>query len=235
MAGQLDEWIEFLRFAPDTGNIFNPWFSMDQEHDAGPQAPEIRRNNLKLYLQQRIECVRYLFCAEAVGYQGGHFSGIAMTSERILLGFLTERGIFPDHVVRDHLFQRTSKPIFRSKGFSEPTATVVWQAIVQSGCDPNHFILWNIFPWHPFQPAKGMLSNRTPTVRELRAGPVILQKLLTLLPPVKIIAIGEKSALTVREMGLVHEKFRHPAQGGVGIFRDQFNKVIEKENKECYR
>lgn len=235
MAQKLKEWIEFLRFAPDPGAIFNPWFSPDPEHDLGPDGPEIRKRNLELYLQQRIACARYLLCAEAVGYQGGHFSGIAMTSERILLGFLRERGIAPEHVVRGHQFQRTSNPLLRPSGFSEPTATVVWQALVQSGCDPNHFVLWNIFPWHPFHPEKGMLSNRTPTTKELRAGPAVIEKLLALLPPVKILAIGEKSAATLGEMGLIYEKLRHPAQGGVGIFRAQFSQIIRKDNNGCNR
>lgn len=235
MASPLDEWIEMLKFMPDSANLFNPWYGRDWDHDLGADGAEIRRTNLKLYLVQRLECVRYLFCAEAVGYQGGHFSGIAMTSERILLGFLRERGIMPDHVVRQHQFQRTSKQSLRPNGFSEPTATVVWQAMIQSGCDPNHFILWNIFPWHPYRPEKGMLSNRTPTTQELRAGPAVIQKLLALLPPVKIIAIGEKSAATLAEMGLAHIKFRHPAQGGVGIFRSQFNQMIVKEYNGCNR
>lgn len=64
---------------------FNPWADYDPSCDIGPQAPLIRAANLKRYLELRQEA-RYLFIAEGLGYQGGHFSGMAMTSERILLG-----------------------------------------------------------------------------------------------------------------------------------------------------
>ena len=65
-------------------NVFNPWRDFDHATEIGPEAPEIRRKNLRRYLALR-EIAHYLFIAEALGYQGGHFSGVAITSERILL------------------------------------------------------------------------------------------------------------------------------------------------------
>ena len=65
--------------------VFNPWRDFDTSCDIGPQAPVIRSANLRRYLELRADA-HYLFIAEALGYQGGHFSGIAITSERILLG-----------------------------------------------------------------------------------------------------------------------------------------------------
>ena len=66
-------------------NVFNPWRDYDPDTEIGPEAPEIRRENLRRYLELR-QHAHYLFIAEALGYQGGHFSGVAITSERILLG-----------------------------------------------------------------------------------------------------------------------------------------------------
>lgn len=77
------------------GNIFNPWRDVDIENDIGPNAPEIRINQLRHYLETRINSARYLLIGEAIGYQGGHFSGIAMASERILLGLIGSKDFMP--------------------------------------------------------------------------------------------------------------------------------------------
>ncbi len=61
--------------------VFNPWKDYDVRYDVGIEAPEIRSQQLEKYLRLRIPNVKYIFIAEALGYQGGHFSGIAMTSE----------------------------------------------------------------------------------------------------------------------------------------------------------
>ena len=66
-------------------NVFNPWRDYDADTEIGPQAPAMRRENLRRYLKLR-QNAHYLFIAEALGYQGGHFSGVAITSERILVG-----------------------------------------------------------------------------------------------------------------------------------------------------
>ena len=65
--------------------VFNPWRDYDPKCDISSDAPVIRAANLTRYLQLR-QKAHYLFIAEGLGYQGGHFSGMAMTSERILLG-----------------------------------------------------------------------------------------------------------------------------------------------------
>ena len=56
--------------------VFNPWRDFDTSCDIGPQAPVIRSANLRRYLELRPDA-HYLFIAEALGYQGGHFSGVA--------------------------------------------------------------------------------------------------------------------------------------------------------------
>jgi hypothetical protein len=69
------------------GAVFNPWWQVDADNDLGRQAPRIRREQLRAYFSERI--------GEALSYRGGHFTGIAMTSERILLGATTDGGIEP--------------------------------------------------------------------------------------------------------------------------------------------
>ncbi|MFQ5631977.1 MAG: uracil-DNA glycosylase [bacterium] len=227
MAKITDALVEKLQNAPNTGAVFNPWFDVDPVNDIGSRAPQIRRNHLRHFLEQRLSSARYLLIAEAVGYQGGHFSGIAMTSERILLGYLTAKGVQPEYVVSDITLQRTSKQEIIANGFSEPTATIVWQAIVSSDKDPYEFILWNIFPWHPFQPEKGLLSNRTPTKKELLFGVPVVEEMLTLWSNARIAAVGRKSAQILGELGIAASPMRHPAQGGATQFRKQFSAWIK--------
>ena len=62
--------------------VFNPWRDYDPECDISSAAPSVRAANLTRYLELR-QKAHYLFIAEGLGYQGGHFSGMAMTSERI--------------------------------------------------------------------------------------------------------------------------------------------------------
>jgi hypothetical protein len=219
------KFIESLRKAP-AGNVFNPWWQIDEENDDYTNAPEIRRHQLKYYLTERLHRRPYLLIGEAMGYQGGHFSGIAMTSERILLGKMLKKGINPDHVFTTLQPCRTSRETIRKDGFSEPTATIVWGHLLELGLDPYDFAIWNAFPWHPFKPEKGILSNRTPTPQEFIPGHKCLRNIIEIMQPRKIVAVGEKAALQLSELGIEHFKVRHPANGGAGKFRDQFSRLI---------
>ena len=87
--------------------VFNPWADYDPVYDISPAAPHIRAANLQRYLELRTGA-HYLFIAEGLGYQGGHFSGMAMTSERILLGHHPE--IKPEEVLGTWHYERTSNP-----------------------------------------------------------------------------------------------------------------------------
>jgi hypothetical protein len=210
--------------------VFNPWNDVDRDNDLDHQGAQVRRTQLLHYLQERIGVADSLLCAEAIGYQGGHFSGIPMTSERLLLGGLGHKNLHPEMVFRDLLPQRTSRPDVRPLGFTEPTATIVWGFFADQGIDSRRVVLWNAFPWHPYQPQKGLLSNRTPKDEELAAGHQALKQLLALAQFRQIIAIGEKSALQFRELEIEATKVRHPANGGAGKFRAQMAELMGVNN-----
>ena len=213
--------IDSLREKPND-RLFNPWFEIDPHHDAHRDSPEVRRKQFQTYLEERIGRARYLLIAEALGYQGGHFSGIAMTSERILLGHQREKyAVTPDHVFTGIAPSRTSKKEVNPNGMSEPTATIVWGSLVEMGIDPYEVVLWNAVPWHPYKPEKGLVSNRTPTDEELEAGLKLLPSFLELFDGARLVAVGRKCEATLQRLGLKFVHVRHPANGGAPKFRAQ--------------
>jgi hypothetical protein len=227
----ISEFISLLENAPRQADVFNPWAHRDKENDSGSLAPEIRKKQLAHYLSVRLGKVRYCLIGEALSYQGGHFTGVPMTSERILLGFQRDRGIYPESILPGMQPRRTSKPEIMPKGFGEPTATIVWGTIFNAAIDPLSITIWNAFPWHPYDPAKGILSNRRLTRGEVLRGLPLLERLLALFPLAKIAAVGRISA---QSLGLLNREFclcRHPAQGGATIFRAQFLTFVADADK----
>ena len=224
--------IRALKKSPQTAGVFNPWYDSDPDNDLDQKGPLIRRSQLRYYLEQRIPSARFLLIAEAIGYQGGHFSGMAMTSERILLGHQTGKQIHPHSVFRGHSPRRSSDPAIQPKGFVEPTATIVWGSLLAAGVNPYEFVLWNAFPWHPYQPrhTKGMLTNRTPTPKELDAARPYLEQFIALFPRCSIIAIGQKCAVSMEAMEIDCHVVRHPANGGATAFREQTLAIFRQEN-----
>ena len=227
MTAKLDDLFSHLRATPAGAGIFNPWFQRDEKHDLSPEAPSIRRHQLQGYLAERIGRAQYLLIGEALGYQGGHFTGLAMTSERILLGHKEDSGIPPKAVLPEGIKPaRTSQPAIKKKGFSEPTATIVWGALLASGVDPKSFVLWNAFAWHPYQPEEGMLTNRKPSNQELSAGGNALQSFLGLFPAAQVLAVGAVAHDTLADMDVQAPQMRHPAHGGAPKFRRQWSNII---------
>lgn len=227
---KIPSFIQSLKKTPGT-SLFNPWFERDRKHDAVSGAPEIRRRQLELYLTERQHRAKYLFIAEALGYQGGHFTGIAMTSERILLGYQQEKyGIRPEHVFEGELPVRTSSRNVIEKGMSEPTATIMWGALIDLGIDPYEVVLWNAVPWHPYQPGhkKGLLSNRTPYAAEMDAGLRHLKTFIGLFrEDAGVIAVGRKCEQSLAALDIVHTSVRHPANGGAPRFRKQVSELVK--------
>src|SRR6266446_8851988 len=164
----VDNFLRLLKRSP-SGAVFNPWWEVDEQNDIARAAPIIRRQQLRAYLRKRLGKAKLAVIGEAVGYRGGHFSGIPMTSERLLLGRSKQFQLKPDDFFGINP-RRTSKPEKYPDGFSEPTATIVWGALLRLGMKPEQFVLWNAFPWHSFDSRRGMLSNRMPNKSERLAG-----------------------------------------------------------------
>jgi len=223
----ISSFVDSLKNKP-TDDLFNPWFERDTDHDVAPDAPAIRKRQLEHYLAERRSSAKYLMIAEALGYQGGHFTGIAMTSERILLGHQNSKyGVKASHVFKGAAPERTSRPDFIKKGMTEPTATIMWGALIDLGIDPYDVVLWNAVPWHPYKSEDGLLSNRTPTVPEMEAGMEYLKEFIGLFDDVKLVAVGRKCEQSLSELGKTFTAVRHPANGGAPKFRKQIRSLMK--------
>jgi uracil-DNA glycosylase len=221
----IERFIRLLKKSP-SGAVFNPWWQVDRQNDIVRSAPTIRRKQLAAYLQKRIGKAKLVVIGEALGYRGGHFSGIPMTSERILLGEKRDAGIKPEHIFSRIKPCRTSKPKKCPNGFSEPTATIVWSSLLGLGLKPEQFVLWNAFPWHSFDQRRGMLSNRMPTRKERSRGLPVLEAFLDLFPCDELVALGNVAASQLEKLNVESHRVRHPASGGANLFRQQIAKIV---------
>jgi uracil-DNA glycosylase len=226
-AESIEKFIRSLKQSP-SGAVFNPWWQVDKQNDVGRNASAIRRRHLRAYLRKRLGKVKLVVIGEALGYRGGHFSGIPMTSERILLGEKKDDGVDSEYVFSNIKPRRTSKREQCPDGFSEPTATIVWSWLLKLGLKPEQFVLWNAFPWHSFDPRRGMLSNRMPTKKEQAAGLSVLNAFLDLFPGDEIVALGNVAAVRLEELNVEPHRARHPASGGAKLFRQQIAKIVNE-------
>jgi len=156
----------------------------------------VRLANLRHYLEQRADA-DVVALGEAAGYQGMRWSGIAFTSERDL-----GRWGPP--------FRATSD---RPNGWSEPSGTIVHRVLGELEAE-RRVILWNTVPHHPHQPGRP-LSNRRPTQDEVDAGAAFAERLLELVNPRQLVAVGRIAESVLGERAVY---VRHPANGGGAAF-----------------
>jgi len=220
--------VESLQALPRLHAVFNPWRDVDPLHDIGAESPQTRAEHLAQYLTERVGSARLVLCAEALGYQGGHFSGIAMTSERILLGNMAKKGVAATDVISGG-GRRTSQVTAKTPtlGANEPTATIVWGALKKAGIDTREVVLWNAFAPHPMKAEGLWLTNRKPTPQELAIGRPLLEEFLNLFSCARTVAVGRVSQDILLEMGVkVAGQVRHPANGGATKFREGVSRLL---------
>lgn len=220
------QFVNHLAAHPVMADVANPWATFVPGLDIGPEAPHVRMQNLTCYLQERLSSARILFIGEAPGYQGARWSGIAMTSERILLG--AKEGALADDVFLGEK-SRTSEPALYPQGANEPTATIAWSLMKSLGASPRSFVFWNAFPFHPHKPNMP-LTNRAPKPHELAASSQFLPEFLSLFPDARPVAVGRVAQDTLAALGVAAPAVRHPAMGGASRFRLQVSAFVAEHN-----
>ncbi len=227
----IDDFLRVLEAGPrDRACVFNPWRDSD-ERDLSPrrEMPAHRRDNMRAYLEARARTARFLLLGEAPSHRGCRFTGIAFCSEVELV----QKGALVAH----RPLVLTSRDS-RSKPMRERSAAVIWGEIDHAGAAFD-VVLWNAFPWHPYQPPVqpgevargpcGVTSNRRPRLTEVADGRAALKALLRCFShPLEIFAVGKvaEDALARWPEFACAGYMRHPAQGGEARFREHFRQGI---------
>ena len=230
---KIEEFVESLRHF-NAPSLFNPWEGQDP-YARVPNAAERRRSYLKRYLQKR-EAAKYLIVGEALSWYGGRFSGIPMTSERMLLD--KHKAVCWHLVVGNSLPrpERTSaccacgSAAARRNGLTEQTATMVWKAALDHDIKPCDFALWNVVPWHPHD-AENAQKNRVGCnlkCEELREGGRHLKTVLDeLFPDAMVVAVGWTAWAAVLPLRSNAFCLIHPAHGRSNQFRQGLGAIVQ--------
>lgn len=209
----IDTLIAALAKAEAPDDAYNPYAQADGEKGT---RNAIRRANLRRYLQQMAEYrPPILLVMEAPGYRGMRLTGVPVTSRKLLREGVAEIGLFG--VQRG--YQDVDEPGFeRVQG--EQSATIVWgtlAALAKDGQPPA--MVWNAYPFHPHKPDLP-LTNRLPRRAEVAHGAIFLRMMLDLYAAhiKQVVAVGNVGDASLTELGIDHQKVRHPAQGGKNAF-----------------
>lgn len=195
--------------------LFNPWVDLCPE-DESWNGPEAKRDRLAAHLDCSPD---FILCGEAPGYQGCRHSGIAFTSERLLM----EGSVPRLPAVKDRLTKR-------ERPYSEPSATIVWKTLYRLGI-AEKTILWNAVQLHPYRPGV-FNSNRTPAPAEVALGVPAMRMLVEAFPSARIVAVGKKAEGLLSSLGIsLAATVRHPANGGALAFSKGLELLVSDFNR----
>ena len=193
-------------------NCFNPYADRCEIHDH-PDAPVRRAAALSAMVESAArKPIDAIWVGRDLGYRGGRRTGLALTDDVHL-----ER-----HARRwDVVAQRPTI----GAAVAERTATVIWSMLDR--IDARIF-LWNVFPLHPHE-LDDPFTNRQHNACERRAGEDLLQALIVLLRPARIIAIGNDAAAAANRVVNVVPVVgvRHPSYGGQTQFLGQITELYD--------
>lgn len=195
-----------LRFA----NAFNPYFDRCSVHDLD-DAPQRRSEMLAEMLEMAARGdVDAIWVGRDLGFRGGRRTGMALTDDVHFHTHLSRWGI-----------SRTKPTLGRP--VSERTATIIWQMLERIEVP---IFLWNVFPLHPHNP-DAPFTNRAHNAKERKAGTEILEQLIRLLRPKRLIAVGNDAEKVLGQLSSEASvlKVRHPSYGGQAEFSRQIREL----------
>ena len=196
---------------PSSEGLFNPYQDEVAALDV-PGAAALRQENFKQYLSAYEASPALFLLAEAPGPWGCRFSGVPLVSESQLADPL-----FPVHG------QPTS---LEATPHSEYTANIYWRVLAPWF---PRFFTWNTVPFHPYKTGK-LLSIRNPRNGEVKQFLPLIEAMLDLIRPDRILAIGRKAEYALTRLDKQCTYIRHPSQGGARMFEQGVRDVLKEMN-----
>lgn len=196
------EALKALRFE----HTFNPYSDRCAVHDRA-DAPHRRAAMLLKILESAAGSeIDSLWVGRDLGYRGGRRTGLAFTDDVHLAAHAKRWGVSPK-------VPTMGDPV------AERTAAVVWSMLNEID---SAVFLWNVFPLHPHKP-DDPFTNRAHRVREREAGEALLDRLVRLLKPRRLVPVGKDAASAARRVCGHRSVFpvRHPSYGGQSEFLRQ--------------
>lgn len=188
-------------------DAFNPYADKCPLHDT-PGAPKARERTLAAILQAATEVeLDAIWIGRDLGYRGGRRTGLALTDDVHIHAHAYRWGV------------SAARPT-RGQEMAERTAAVIWRVLSRI---ETPIFLWNVFPLHPHEP-NDPFTNRSHNSAERRAGEGVLDQLIQLLRPRRLIAIGNDAAQVAQRMSTATRtviQVRHPSYGGQTQFLQQ--------------
>lgn len=183
-------------------NVFNPWRDHCPSCDL-VGAAGLRRENLRRFLESALTVESTtMWVGRDLGYRGGRRTGVPLTDEVHLASAAALLGDID-------LVRATEGPVV-----AERTAAVVWRVL---GEVRRPVVLWNVFPFHPHR-ADDPMSNRCHTRAERDETWPLLEALVEMVQPKRVVAIGRDAADALEELGVQAVSVRHPSYGGQAEF-----------------
>jgi len=197
----IDAFVERLATGRAGPNSVNPF-------DFSKRGNAVRRRNLTRYLEQVGELSpSVLLVGEAPSYRGMRITGVPFTNTVILQRGIPHFGLFG-------LANGYAVPDDQPAVAAEPTATVMWNTLVELDFLP---LLWSAYPLHPHRPGNP-LSNRTPSMTEAAEWSWSWRALEQLFSIRSVVAVGNVAYDSLVRSGLSVSRVRHPAHGGKKMF-----------------
>lgn len=183
-------------------SVFNPYRDVCLDHDRA-DAATVRRRNLTRCLEAALDAhVDTIWIARDLGYRGGRRTGLPLTDEV----HLEPAGALMGGVAFD---RATRGPVV-----AERTAAVIWRVLARIG---EPVVLWNVFPLHPHESGDSF-SNRCHTRVERDSTWGLMEALISMVSPKRIVAIGRDAGLALSGIDVPLSVVRHPSYGGQAEF-----------------